>query len=217
MLPPTRVHRGHQNVSLRCTVGFTLLLLWLSLIAPDTVVLFCLLLPLNPPEGTKGGLGITSIQLAHLLWEELLDLKKLTHIWWFYTIGLEMDISVEMNKRHRTCAPSETKAPPAAGCCEDWAWNIKKQPSCLESLPGHRSLQLPCQLSPLLGVQLNKGEMVRTHSRLALPRRKSLIYPRMPALIRNSTCLIEGLHLAARPTVCKQWKRSHLRLCSCKD
>lgn len=80
MLPPTCVHRGHQNVSLRCTVGFTLLLLWLSLIAPDTAVLFRLLPPPNPPEGTKGGLGITSIQLTHLLWEGLLDLKKLTHI-----------------------------------------------------------------------------------------------------------------------------------------
>lgn len=164
MLPPTCVHRGlSQNVSLHCTVGFTLLLLWLSFISLDAAVLVCLMLPPNPPMGTKGGLGIISIQLTHLLWEGLLDLKKLIHIWWFYTIALEMNISVAMNKRHCMCAPSETKAPPAAGCCEDWAWNIKKQPSCLESLPGHRSLQLRCQLSPLLGVQLSKGEMVWTH------------------------------------------------------
>lgn len=67
-------------------------------------------------------------------------------------IASEMDISVGMNKSHCMCALSETTAPSAVGCGKDFAWNIKNKPLCLESLLGHLSLQLSCQLSPLLGV-----------------------------------------------------------------
>lgn len=104
-----------------------------------------------------------SIWLNHLIWGELLDLKKLTRIWWFCMTASELDISMAMNRSRCTCALSETEDPAAVGCSKDFAWNIKQKASCLESLLGHLSLQLSCELSRLLGVKLNKGKIIWTH------------------------------------------------------